>query len=62
VADGKDSATVGAFAEDLTAHGGDPAAVAEVCIDMSSAFIKGTAEHLPQAEITLIPWRSEGQG
>jgi transposase len=53
VADGKDSATVGAFAEDLTAHGGDPAAVAEVCIDMSSAFIKGTAEHLPQAEITF---------
>ena len=53
VADGKDAATVAAFAEDLTAHGGDPAAVAEVCIDMSSAFIKGTAEHLPQAEITF---------
>lgn len=53
VADGKDAATVEAFAEDLTAHGGDPEAIAEVCIDMSKAFIAGTAEHLPNAEITF---------
>jgi transposase len=53
VADGKDAATVSAFANDLTQHGGDPAAVSEVCIDMSPAFIKGTTEHLPQAEITF---------
>jgi transposase len=53
VADGKDAATVGAFADDMTEHGGDPAGVCEVCIDMSPAFIKGTAEHLPQAEITF---------
>ena len=53
VADGKDAATVGAFAEDLKAHGGDPARIKEVCMDMSAAFIKGTAEHLPQAEITF---------
>ncbi len=53
VADGKDAATVGAFADDLTEHGGDPAAVCEVCIDMSTAFIKGTAGHLPQAAITF---------
>lgn len=51
--DGKDSATVAAFAADLTAHGGDPQAVAEVCIDMSQAFIKGVTEHLPQAGITF---------
>ncbi len=51
--EGKDAQTVAAFAEDLTAHGGDPAAIAEVCIDMSAAFIKGVAEHLPQAEITF---------
>jgi transposase len=50
---GKDSATVAAFAADLTAHGGDPQAVAEVCIDMSQAFIKGVTEHLPQAGITF---------
>lgn len=53
VADGKDSTTVEAFAADLKAHGGDPAAISEVCIDMSAAFIKGTAEHLPAAEITF---------
>ena len=51
--DGKDSATVAAFAADLTAHGGDPRAVAEVCIDMSQAFIKGATEHLPEAGITF---------
>ena len=51
--DGKDSATVAAFAADLTAHGGDPRAVAEICIDMSQAFIKGATEHLPEAEITF---------
>jgi transposase len=53
VADGKDAATVSAFADDLTEHGGDPAKVCEVCIDMSPAFIKGTTEHLPRAEITF---------
>lgn len=53
VVDGKDAATVHAFAEDLQAHGGDPAGVGEVCIDMSPAFIKGTAAYLPQAEITF---------
>jgi transposase len=51
--DGKDAGTVAAFADDLAAHGGDAAAVDEVCIDMSPAFIKGTAEHLPNAAITF---------
>ena len=53
VTEGKDAATVAAFAGDLTAHGGDPDQIAEVCIDMSPAFIKGVAEHLPSAEITF---------
>jgi transposase len=53
VAEGKDAATVAAFAEDLAEHGGDPAAVTEVCIDMSPAFIKGTSESLPNAAITF---------
>jgi transposase len=51
--EGKDAATVAAFAKDLTAHGGDPAAIAEVCIDMSAAFIKGIGENLPNAAITF---------
>jgi len=49
---GKDAATVAAFAEDL-AHGGDPRAAAEVCIDMSPAFISGTAESLPAAAVAF---------
>jgi transposase len=51
--EGKDAATVAAFAEDLAAHGGDPAAIEEVCIDMSPAFIKGVAESLPAAAVTF---------
>jgi transposase len=51
--EGKDAATVAAFAEDLTAHGGDPEAIEEVCIDMSPAFIKGVAESLPEAAVTF---------
>ena len=51
--EGKDAATVAAFADDLAEHGGNAAAISEVCIDMSPAFIKGTAEHLPQATITF---------
>jgi transposase len=53
VADGKDATAVAAFADDLRAHGGDPARVDEVCIDMSPAFVKGTAAYLPQAEVTF---------
>ena len=53
VAEGKDAATVPAFAADLTEHGGDPEAVTEVCIDMSPAFIKGIGETLPNAAITF---------
>jgi transposase len=51
--EGKDAETVAAFADDLKAHSGDPDAVTEVCIDMSPAFIKGTADSLPNAAITF---------
>jgi transposase len=51
--EGKDAATVAAFADDLAAHGGDPEAIEEVCIDMSPAFIKGVAESLPEAAVTF---------
>jgi transposase len=51
--EGKDAETVAAFAEDLAAHGGNAEAISEVCIDMSPAFIKGTAESLPNAAITF---------
>lgn len=51
--EGKDAATVEAFTTDLAAHGGSAEAVTEVCIDMSKAFIAGTAASLPKAEITF---------
>jgi transposase len=50
---GRDASTIAAFAEDLTAHGGNPGAISEVCIDMSPAFIKGVGESLPKAAITF---------
>ncbi|AEM48426.1 transposase IS204/IS1001/IS1096/IS1165 family protein [Acidithiobacillus ferrivorans SS3] len=50
---GKDAKTVEAFATDLAAHGGDPKAIEEVSMDLSPAFQKGAAEHLPKAQITF---------
>jgi transposase len=51
--EGRDATTVAAFAEDLAAHGGNAAAIQEVCIDMSPAFIKGVTHSLPNAAITF---------
>jgi transposase len=51
--EGKDASTVARFADDLTAHDGDPERITEACIDMSPAFIKGTAESLPKAAVTF---------
>lgn len=48
---GRDSDTVKAFAEDLTAHAGAPnTQVQRVCCDMSPAFIKGITDHLSEHE------------
>lgn len=49
---GKDHTTIGEFAQDLEAHGGDRTAIAQACIDMSAAFAKGIAQHLPNARIS----------
>jgi len=51
--EGKDAATVTAFADDLAAHGGAPDVISEVCIDMSPPFIRGVADKLPNAAITF---------
>jgi transposase len=53
VTEGKNAATIEAFAGDFAAHGGDPQAVESISIDMSPAFIKGVAEHLPNAQVTF---------
>jgi transposase len=49
----RDAATVARFAADLAAHGGDPERVADVCCDMSAAFIAGVEAHLDNAAITF---------
>ena len=51
--EGKDNTTVERFKADLSKHGGDPEAIADVSCDMSPAFIKGVEENLPNAEITF---------
>jgi transposase len=53
VAEGKDHATVEAFADDLKAHNGSPDQISDVSCDMSPAFIKGVRETLPGAKITF---------
>jgi transposase len=50
---GRDQATVGRFAKDLTAHGGDPGAVVDACCDMSPAYVLGISRHLTNAEVTF---------
>jgi transposase len=51
--EGRDQATVQAFSGFLEAHGGQAGNVAEVCQDMSEAFLAGVLTHLPDAEITF---------
>jgi transposase len=51
--EGKDASTVKRFKQDLTAHGGNPEAIEEMCCDMSPAFINGVKEHFPNAQLTF---------
>jgi transposase len=48
---GRDKATLGMFATDLTEHGGQPSAITHVSMDMSGSFQAGAAEHFPEAEV-----------
>lgn len=50
--EGRDHSTLLKFVADLRAHGGDPAAVRHVCMDMSAAYARGAALALPQAQIS----------
>src|SRR5664280_393811 len=59
--EGRDSATVAAFAADLTGDGGDPERISDTSSDMSPAFIAGIGEHLPNAKLTYGAKRSRLQ-
>jgi transposase len=56
--EGRDAATVARFAGALTAHGGDPEAVTEVCNDMGPVFVERTAESLLKATATFDKFQS----
>jgi len=49
---GRDHTTLADFAQDLKAHGGEPAAVEHACMDMSAAYTKGVTQSLPNASIS----------
>jgi transposase len=47
------AASVGQFVEAMSRHGAKPAQVEVAAIDMSPAYEKGVAEHLPQARVVF---------
>ena len=51
--EGRDATTIARFAEHLAAHKAQPEQITTVSIDMSPAFIRGVANHLPRARITF---------
>lgn len=53
VTETREAQAIERLAADFTAHGGDPQAVRAVSIDMSPAYIKGVATHLPNAAVTF---------
>ena len=51
--EGRCADIVARFAADLAEHGGDPMKVTDTSSDMSTAFISGIGEHLPNATMTF---------
>ena len=49
---GRGHTTVQEFAVDLSAHGGEPTAIAHACMDMSAAYLKGVTAYLPNAQVS----------
>lgn len=52
--EGRDHQTVVDFVADLKAHGGEPAEVRHVCMDMSAAYAKGVALALPELNLRVL--------
>ena len=51
--EGRCADTVARFAADLAEHGGDPKKISDTSSDMSTAFISGISQHLPNATMTF---------
>lgn len=56
ISKGKDSKTIGEFANWLIDHGGNPLRIEVVSSDLGTAFVKGTREYLPNAESVYDPF------
>jgi transposase len=50
---GRGAETVAAFCHTLEQHGGKRESITDVCVDMSPAFLKGIADQLPRANVTI---------
>jgi transposase len=44
---------LGAFAEALRRHGGDPSQIEAIAMDMSTSYIKGASQYFPPASIVF---------
>lgn len=53
---GRDAQTFHRFADDLRDHGGDPAAITDIGIDMSKGFQAGAAQTCPNARVSFDPF------
>ena len=53
--EGRSSEALGSFAQALREHGGDPAQIQAIAMDMSPAYLKGAAEYFPGAQIIFEP-------
>ena len=51
--EGRSADTVARFAADLAEHDGEPKKITDTSSDMSTAFISGIREHLPNATMTF---------
>jgi len=51
--EGKNAGTIQTFAEEMPRHEGQPEQIKEVTMDMSTAFISGVSDYLPEASITF---------
>lgn len=53
LAEGRNSQAITSFAEQLRAHGGDPAQIQWVSMDMLHCYTKGVRENFPQAQVVF---------
>jgi len=51
--EGRGVQSIGAFAEALRLHGGDPSQIEAIAMDMSTSYVKGASQYFPQATIVF---------